>query len=59
MPVLSERDERWLAQAALCGINKEHTGMTDEEIEYYEAIRKEVEDPKNKGVVFSIPASYD
>lgn len=57
--MLSERDERWLAQAALCGINKEHTGMTDEEIEYYEAIRKEVEDPKNKGVVFSIPASYD
>ena len=57
--MLSEKDERWLMQAALAGVNKEHKGMTEEEIEYYEAIRKEAEKPENQGKVFSIPCSYD
>lgn len=57
--MLSEKEERWLAQAALAGVNKEHKGMNEEEIEYYEAIRAEAEKPENQGKVFSIPCSYD
>ena len=59
MEELSERDRRWLAQAAIRGVNREHKGMTEEEIRYYESIRREAEDPKNKGKVFSLPCSYE
>lgn len=57
--MMDDRERRWIAQAAIRGVNKEHKGMTEEEIEYYEEIRKEVEDPKNEGKVFSMPNSYD